>query len=549
MCQRDGCDYLIAFLPTYVLLMVFVGAQDLLIRPIVERTLYSARYYMILFAVGLLYFGIFEGIWGAGFGKRLKGLHVARTNGHAPGIGRALLRILVPILCAEGIRVPLMMASISDLNLTGMQVVWFVVTANICPWLTVLLTLTGRPENGFATVWDLVSGTRVVVTPKHVLRPAISPIPQPKVTKPESLGPYKLIGEIVPGKWFVGHDPVLRRQVWLLKRASSDLSVARRNVARVGRLRWLQKVETEESTWDAFEATEGVPFISLIAGGKRVRWTTLRYWLHDLASEMWAARRDQTLPGELCLDHVWITASGQAVLLDEPSPALKAPAELVPVEDIAGQQRFLNAVAAYVEPTSIPLHARPALKNLADGRFEKLSFLTGNLRGLLEKPAEVSKGIRAGAIFMLPVYTSIAVLLPFLAKEEAGWARSEWYGSVQWIALVSVLAVLAGSVLVHLMALPVRSTCSHAIFRLAVVNAKGEPAAVKQLFVRWLIVWLPLFIPVALVALFVREGHATAGFLCALVVLSLWISAAVYAVLHPYRGLPDRLAGTWFVRR
>ncbi|MGB2986765.1 MAG: protein kinase, partial [Phycisphaerae bacterium] len=67
-------DYLIAFLLPYVTLMLFVGGEELLIRPIVERTLYSARYYLALLSFGFLYFSIVEGIWGAGLGKRLKGL-------------------------------------------------------------------------------------------------------------------------------------------------------------------------------------------------------------------------------------------------------------------------------------------------------------------------------------------------------------------------------------------------------------------------------------------------------------------------------------------
>ena len=78
-----------------------------------ERTLYSARYYIAFLSFGFLYFSIVEGIWGAGLGKRLKGLRVVRTNGRPPGIGRALIRILIPILCIEGVRIPLLMASIS----------------------------------------------------------------------------------------------------------------------------------------------------------------------------------------------------------------------------------------------------------------------------------------------------------------------------------------------------------------------------------------------------------------------------------------------------
>jgi uncharacterized RDD family membrane protein YckC len=34
-----------------------------------------------------------------------------------------------------------------------------------------------------------------------------------------------------------------------------------------------------------------------------------------------------------------------------------------------------------------------------------------------------------------------------------------------------------------------------------------------------------------------------------MLLLYVWIGAAVYAVVHPNRGLHDRLAGTWVVRR
>jgi uncharacterized RDD family membrane protein YckC len=84
---------------------------------------------------------------------------------------------------------------------------------------------------------------------------------------------------------------------------------------------------------------------------------------------------------------------------------------------------------------------------------------------------------------------------------------------------------------------------------LAVVNAKGEPADMSDLLVRWAIVWLPLFVPMSFVALLIKRAELTAAFISALVLLLLWISAAVYAVIHPNRGLHDRLAGTWVVRR
>ncbi|MHC4695718.1 MAG: RDD family protein, partial [Planctomycetota bacterium] len=389
-------------------------------------------------------------------------------------------------------------------------------------------------------------GTRVVVKPKGTVRPSIEPVAQLEIPTDgaDSLGPYQITKELVPGEWIVGTDPVLRRQVWLLRRTASEPSLARQNVARSGRQRWLQKVETGEATWDAYEATQGVPFPSLIEAGKRVPWGTLRHWLHDVASELWDATGDQTVPAELSLDHVWVTPEGRAILLDEPWPDARAPAERIPVGDVEGQQRFLDAVAACVESTSLPLHARLALQNLGGGKFEKLSFLTGTLRGLLDRPAEVSKGIRAGSIFMLPLYVWIAVFVGTNAQENP----PVWRDSLGGIFMTPAILVLGAIVLIQLLELPFRSTASHAIFRLAVVNAKGEPAALPHLLVRWAIVWLPLILPMSFVALLINRAEGIA-FFPALVLLLLWVGAAVYTVVHPHRGLHDRLAGTWVVRR
>ena len=540
-------DYLIAFLPPYVMLMLLVGGEKLLVRPLAERTLHSARYYLLLFSLGFLYFGIVEGIWGAGLGKRLKGLRVVRTNGRRPGVARALIRIFIPIGCIEGVRIPLMLATIPNSDWSGLQTVWFIVAANLCAWIPVLLVLRARRENHFATVWDLASGTRVVVKPKGAVRPSIEPgaAPEIPVEGADSLGPYRIIQELVPGKWIVATDPVLRRRVWLLRRDASGPSSTRRHLARPGRLRWLQKVVTAESTWDAFEATEGVPFSSLVEGEKRVSWSRLRFWLHDLASELWDATGDQTLSAELSLDHVWITAQGRAVLLYEPWPDVPTGAERIDVGDLAGQQRFLNAAAACVESTGLPLHARGVLRNLADGKFEKLSFLTGILRGLLDKPAEVSRGIRAGSIFMLPGYVWIAVYVGVFH----GGGDPQWNGSPGGLILISTMVVLGFIALIQLLELPFRTTAGHAIFRLAVINAKGQRADVVTLLRRWAIVWLPLFIPMVFAALLIQRAELTATFILSLAVFALWIGAAVYAVIHPHRGLHDRLAGTWVVRR
>jgi hypothetical protein len=532
-------DYLLALLPPYLVLMLFVGGEELIVRPLVERTLPSARYYLALFGFGFLYFGLAEGIWGAGLGKWLKGLRVVRTNSRAPGFGRALLRIVIPILCVEGVRMPVTMAFISEPHWTGLQTALFVVVAIVCGWIPVLLVLRARRENGFTTVWDLASGTRVVVKPKGTVRPSLATAARPELpaARAEMLGPYQVVRELVPGQWIVATDPVLRRRVWLLRRGPTKPSPARRKVARSGRSRWLQQVEAGDATWDAFEATPGVPFPGLVEDGKRVSWSTLRHWLHDLASELWAATGDHTLPAELSLDQVWITAEGRALLLDEPWPEVRIPAARMPVGDVAGQQRFLGVVAASVEATGLPLHARRVLQNLEAGKFEKLSFLTGALRGLLDRPAEVGRGIRAGSVFLLPLYVWIAVVV--------GRYHDKPWDDPAGIVVLSALVVLGALALLELLGLPFGTTASHAIFRLAVINASGEPAARSHLLVRWAIVWLPLLLPTSIVAWWVPRA---AGVALMLVLLLLWLGAAVYAVVHPHRGLHDRLAGTWVVR-
>jgi uncharacterized RDD family membrane protein YckC len=539
-------DFIIAFLIPYVTLMLWVGGEKLTAWPLAERTLYSARYYIALWSFGFLYFSIVEGIWGAGLGKYLKGLRVVRTNGRPPGFGRALIRILIPIGLIEVVRNPLNMVLISYADWTWLQTVIYVVTANICAWIPVLFTLRVRRETGFVTLWDLASGTRVVIQPKGTVRPSIEPAAGPQISTEgtDLLGPYRIIKEMVPGKWIAAADPVLRRPVWLLRRTSSELSLARRNLSRHSRLRWLQKVERSQATWDAFEATEGVPFSSLIKNGKRLSWSNLRHWLGDLASELWDATGDKTLPTELSLDHVWITAQGRAVLLDEPWPDVETCAERIGVGDLAGQQRFLNAVAACAESTSLPLHARGVLQNLADAKFEKLSFLAGMLRGLLDKPAEISKGIRAGSILMMPLYLWILGFVGYFQGEKV----QQWRDSLGEFVMITIMVVLGVIALTQLLGLAFHSTIGHSIFRLAVVNAKGGPANRVTLLRRWAIVWLPLFVPMLLAALLIKRAEGIA-FICALVLLLLWIGAAVYGVVHPHRGLHDRLSGTWVVRR
>ena len=119
--------------------------------------------------------------------------------------------------------------------------------------------------------------------------------------------------------------------------------------------------------------------------------------------------------------------------------------------------------------------------------------------------------------------------------------------SLASLSIITMTLVLVAVSLVQLLAVPFRTSIGHSIFRLAVVNPRGEPARTSKLLFRWAMVWLPLLLPLVLVAL-LRTTESTA-LISALILLLLWVAAAVYAVLHPNRGLQDRLADTWVVRR
>jgi len=543
-------DFLIAFLVPYVPLMLLAGAERFHIRPFMEPSFHSFRYYLVWLCFGLLYFGIVEGIWGGGPGKRLKGLRVVTTNGRRPGVLRALLRIMVIMGCIELVRFPVLIALFSMADpgqITGFHVWTYNIATNVCPWITVLFALKARADNGHVALWDRVSGTRVIVKPEGNARPVLNVEPPVATAKAPARfsGPFKVLEEIAPNHWLVAIDPVLQRRVWLLHRVDDGPSAARQQVARRGRLRWLQKVEDAGEVWDAFEATRGVSLSRLVQGDRGVPWGTLRHWLDDLASELMAASKDGTLPNALSLDHVWITAQGHAILLDEPRPDTPSRAETIAVGNLAGQQRFLAAVAAQVDFTRLPLHARGVLRNLKNAKFEKLSFLTGVLRGLLNKPCEVGKWVRAGSIFMLPVYVWILAVV----GANTGAGASEWWQSKGGIALGATGILLAIRGLFQLLELPFRTTCSHGIFRLAVVDSKGERAGRVTLLHRWAITWLPLLLPGALVGFLWANGFPSAACIVGSVVLTLWLAVAVHTVLHPNQGLHDRLAGTRVVRQ
>jgi uncharacterized RDD family membrane protein YckC len=103
--------------------------------------------------------------------------------------------------------------------------------------------------------------------------------------------------------------------------------------------------------------------------------------------------------------------------------------------------------------------------------------------------------------------------------------------------------------LIQLLELQFGTTCSHIIFRLAVIDQEGKRAGLSRLSLRWTISWLPLLIPMSFTAVLIQRSEYSSAFVTALILLIFWFGAAFLIFLSPNRGLHDRWSGTWVVRR
>ena len=379
-----------------------------------------------------LYYALFEGLWGASAGKALCRLRVVGPSRNAPGFTRAWLRALVyvvpplvPYWATFGTN-PKAYMSASQLTqmLLGFSIYGVIA----------LLFVTARRRNGFAAVQDLLTKTRVVSRAAVTSRPVLpaSEAPPPAVESAITIGPYHVLQALTESAgetWFLAYDLKLLRKVWIrvVPPGTEPVPVRLRSLGRVGRLRWLTSKRSPGENWDAFEALTGRSFAELI--GDPQPWREVRYWLHDLATEISAAEKDGTLPA-LGLDRVWITGEGRAKLLDFPAPGPdgksetrnpKAESNLLPPTQTA--QGFLAEVAAaalegigaasakaagdVVVP--LPLHARAFLKGLS--QMAGADAAAAALKPLLCRVAAVSRLRRAALVAGCIVFPVIVCAL------------------------------------------------------------------------------------------------------------------------------------------
>lgn len=546
----------------------------------------SGTVLVVLQLVGVGYFTLLEGGWGATVGKRLCGLRVRRASGEAPvGLGRAFVRTLVFFLMVvfPGDLVAFVVGAEPE-GMNGLA--WsdwgqwaFSPGALAASGLGVLVVAsTMRLRTGFRGPHEWASGTRVVrlrgparrgyglrgarrraVTTRSVVleRPA---------GVPEELGHYRVRGAIHwdgPRRVLLGEDITLGRAVWIKLQppGSGQLPNARYELARRARPRWLEGGIENGERWDAFVAPSGCPLAEL-AGPRGLSWADARPIIEDIVEELAAAQQDGTLPRHLAVDQVWAESNGHGLLIDAlahddraavPDEAQGvALAFLVQVLTVAMEGRDApldTAQAARSIRRPMPRHAAAILDRLT-GRttpYRAIGEVMQALHATRALPRTIGRARRLGHLFLQTALCSIGLAMMIgltwgLSRSGpvSAWGRWEWLGlgtTVSW-----PLAWIVWSGLT-------RGGLTLALAGMALVRRDNRPVGALRAAWRAGVVWLP--ITILLLAPVLLEWFAPSSREWGLVAWWAGVAclplAVAFAVAWPARGPHDRLAGTYLV--
>lgn len=457
-------DLLIASAPVLLAhLWMGMAPEDYALR---ERMPIAFGLWIGTLAWSLFYYGLSEGLWGAGIGKMMCGLRVVGPDRQIPGVARALWR--AAIFHAPSILPGL--ASLIFISAEHMKAILARGEEPTSVWLGPVMFLAlfvcARRRNGYAALHDRFSQTRVLLCPRSQNRPSLAELQSrhgsslpigygvgQAQTGVLSFGPYEACANLMDRpeeSLWLARDPQLRRMIWIHARPADSAAVApaRQELSRPARLRWLNHGQFNDRRWDAYEAVEGMPLLSC---PRPMPWHAVRCWLLDLSHEL-VQPVDEATSTPLGLDRVWISASGRAFLLDIPCPDTVGRRK---TEDSASQsraqreraldgQQFLSAVArrALEGPDSadcipkkqtcaprvpVPLAAREFLQRMTAGTFEKMEFVAGNLESLAQKTAFVTRGRRAASLLLAPgVLTLFSLLISGLAHFDDLRKQREW---------------------------------------------------------------------------------------------------------------------------
>jgi uncharacterized RDD family membrane protein YckC len=367
----------------------------------------------------VLYFAVSEGLWGASPGKAICGIRVVNPRRNAAGVPRALARAAVYVAFPQTL-------TLACVGLIGAGVIsrppmWLLQLQGYFYFaLLALMFSTARRRNGYAGFHDLLSNTRVVLKSVYQPRP-VSPSdgkPPEETEATPTVGPYHVLSSLDKtgdSELLLGYDTRLLRKVWIRTLPDDEPAVATdvRDMGRPGRLRWLAGRRAPGECWDAYEAPSGSPLVHLLEEPQP--WASVRYWLVDVAEELAAGTRHQSLPAVLALDRIWITPEGRAKLLDFSAPGIDPQGPWGKLPRLAGDTAsigpFLSSVVVAalegraVEPEEarrraiaapLPLHAKSLLDELPgiDGPEQ----FARRLKPHLGRAASVTRPRRLGLV-------------------------------------------------------------------------------------------------------------------------------------------------------
>jgi hypothetical protein len=355
----DQGPRLAAYLFDYLLLWLIGVGAGLALAPVLRAGLDSRRAALaqglaqvVCLVVFLLYFAVPEHLAGASPGKRLLRLRVSVPPwADPPAWGPALARTAVFYgLVQGGFPVGALLSVLAGdpaPSLTGL-VAWGWFAAG-----SALVLVPMRARNGYQGLHEILSGTRVIRLAEPVRRQALqgsggwllSFLLSRRLDRSGAQAgglPERLAGFAVRGalKWtpaekvLLGEDASLGRRVflWLRPQSEPPLDVARRDVGRRTRLRWLAGGRQGDLQWDAILAPSGCPLPEFIRSEGSLAWPEARPLLRELAGELAAACADKTLPRALSPAQVWVQADGRVQLADTTLtmtlPTAEAPAPL-----------------------------------------------------------------------------------------------------------------------------------------------------------------------------------------------------------------------------
>ena len=380
------------------------------------------------FVVGVLYFAVCETKWHRTLGKRLLGLSVASVQG-ALSWRQAGLRALT--FYAPALLTLLPAAVIGFSTVMSYLVVRPGLAASLSMTqvaLTGLLFVTMRRRNGFATVHDLLTGTRVVRRTARELRRSDQEARNLGSEVAARLGPSsrrlgsfdvgRQIAAFDDGTVFEGLDAVLKRPVWVIERGegADEISRPRRDVERIGRLHWLAGRRAPGESWDAFEAPQGRP----LDYTRPSSWRVVSAWLNDLVAELAASESDGTVP-VLAPDRVWIRPDSRAVLLDMPAPGSHAPGDVVSPQQLLER---VGRVATAQPGAPVPASAVAMLDRWQGKSMRPTSELAADLALVSASVHEVTRARRAGPLLVAASPVLLMMLAAAIAIATQGTAMS-----------------------------------------------------------------------------------------------------------------------------